>query len=251
MVNPRIALYLPVAPLAGPLQQPLVEQLQLRGLQVQLCPDAASMSALCQPATPSPAVVLLAGTQAENCAYAMQLRLRHARVGLLATLDPRADDSLALELVHSGVDGYCSPAATQALLSALLHRLWWRVAGEAAATPAAVPPPERPPDDRWAMLEQGWVMLSPGGQRLPLTTGERAFVLALLAAPGRRASHRDLIDAINQGYALEDGPLSLSRLGVMVSRLRRKFSRHGLDLPLKSMHSWGYMFTGLVRDESA
>src|SRR5690606_28199266 len=96
----------------------------------------------------------------------------------------------------------------------------------------------------WSLPEQAWILASPEGKRIALTTGERAFLMALLAAPNQRAAHADLISAVNEAYKQESVSALQSRLSVLVSRLRRKCAEHGAGLPLKSVHNWGYMFTG-------
>lgn len=106
-------------------------------------------------------------------------------------------------------------------------------------------------DQGWSLHESGSVLMAPAGGRIPLTTGERAFISTLLAADGLRAPHRELIDAVNACYAAAAPRTHQARLGVLISRLRRKIKRYGYDLPLKSVHNWGYMFTGRVVAQSA
>lgn len=98
----------------------------------------------------------------------------------------------------------------------------------------------------WAMLEHGWVLAGPQQQRIALTTGERAFLTTLFAQPGLRASHKQLIDAVNSSYTQDVASSQRVRLVLLVSRLRRKLREHGAEAPLKSLHRWGYMFAGQV-----
>jgi DNA-binding response OmpR family regulator len=103
-----------------------------------------------------------------------------------------------------------------------------------------------PAQGGWRLDEQAWVLVDPAGMRVPLTTGERAFMLTLFNAPERRAKHADLIAAIDAGSASASHATSRARLGVLVGRMRQKFTQHGSALPLKSVHRWGYMFAACV-----
>lgn len=117
------------------------------------------------------------------------------------------------------------------------------------------PKPSQPPlpvvtevNGSWSFADQDWMIVNPKGQRIFLTTGERAFLVTLLNAPDQRASHADLIAAVCSAYhALPEANRRQGRLSVLVSRLRAKCIQHNIDLPLKSVHRWGYMFSGRVQ----
>ncbi|MGP1614655.1 MAG: helix-turn-helix domain-containing protein [Pollutimonas bauzanensis] len=191
----------------------------------------------------APPLFVLAGTQADNCAAASYLRTLYPAAGILALVASGSDARLA-QTLQSGADNYCRRNASTALVLASLLRLLWR-AGHPGAIAEGLQPPS-PETGCWSLLERGWVLGGPRGQRIPLTTGERAFLTTLFAAPDLRADHRQLIDAVNSSYSLISPPTHQARLGLLVSRLRRKFRAHGAEVPLKSVHSWGYMFTGTV-----
>jgi DNA-binding response OmpR family regulator len=108
-------------------------------------------------------------------------------------------------------------------------------AGDTAAAPLP----------RWRLREGSWTLVSPLGQRLPLTTLERKFMLALFEAPNRSLARNEL-GALASGRAdAGDEKFATSPRGVdvMVSRLRRKAQALGMPLPLRSVRRWGYMFT--------
>ncbi len=98
----------------------------------------------------------------------------------------------------------------------------------------------------WTLGDQGWVLVSPEGVGMPLTTGERAFLSVLMSAPEKKASRETLIAAIHGEFEESPSEKDRGRLGVMISRLRRKAEKYGLVLPLKSLRNWGYMFSGKV-----
>ena len=234
--NLHVSFFAPPASALDAMHRQCIQGLQAQGFQVQCCTDVQALHQYiqrCERANMAP-VIILAGAVAENCAATMQLRALSVRAGILAIVEP-GQEADTIRLLQSGIDNFFVRDASMALLGAMLFRLLSR----ADAVPAA-------PGKVWSLQEQAWILLSPEGVRIALTTGERAFLLVLLNQPGLRATHRQLIDAVNTEYALESPPTHQARLGVMVSRLRRKFTEHGLTMPIKSVHNWGYMFTGPV-----
>lgn len=189
-------------------------------------------------------LVVLDGVAADNNIVATYLRALYPSIGIISLVASNSQAEL-LQVMHSGADNYCLRDASFELLLAMLLRLLARTGGS-TSLPKPMAPPS--PVDRpgfWAMHEQGWVLSGPQQQRIPLTTAERAFLTTLFSQPELRASHRQLIDAVNNSSA-PSPPAYPGRLGLLVSRLRRKLREHGTDAPLKSLHRWGYMFTGPV-----
>jgi len=197
----------------------------------------------------APAMVLLASGHEENCMAATYLRTLYPNAGVVVIADSKSDKALA-QILQSGADYYCLRDSATPLLVAILFRLLWRM-GDAAkplarsASAPAVQLPEQT-EHAWSLQEQAWVLVSPKGVNIPLTTSERAFLTTLLAAPEKRATHQQLIDAVNEVYTEDPLPTSPGRLGALISRMRKKFSEHGIDMPLRSVRNWGYMFTGVV-----
>ncbi|NYT63912.1 helix-turn-helix domain-containing protein [Alcaligenaceae bacterium] len=189
-------------------------------------------------------LVLLAGKQPDNCVAASYLRTLYPAIGILA-LVPENKETASLQLIQSGADNCCRDDVSFELLLAVVLRLLARIGGEAFTSSAFAEPVQQ---GCWQLQEHGWVLAGPQEQRIPLTTGERAFISALFAQPGLRAKHELLVEAVSASYALTVVATGKQgRLGLLVSRLRRKFRAHGVpDAPLKSLHSWGYMFTGPV-----
>jgi DNA-binding response OmpR family regulator len=113
--------------------------------------------------------------------------------------------------------------------------------------PVAVMPAEDPvatAQVHWRLRDEGWTLVSPQGQRLPLTTLERKFMLALFAAASRSLARAELNALAPSTSDGREHPTSSPRgVDVMVSRLRRKAQASGMPLPLRSVRRWGYMFT--------
>ncbi|NYT65727.1 winged helix-turn-helix domain-containing protein [Alcaligenaceae bacterium] len=222
-----------------------LESLEAHGFQTIRCADLTQLTQQARlHALPNRRIlVILAAEIAENCVTANYLRTLHPNLGILAMSDS-ADESSLIRLIQSGVDNTCTKDASVALVVTILFRMLARVG---QCVPAAIPQPvsAAPETGSWFLSEQDWVMVSPEGKRIPLTTGERAFMLALLNAPDHRVPHADLIAAVNQAYDdLSEPDHRQNRLSVLVSRLRAKCNQHNVKLPLKSVHRWGYMFSG-------
>ncbi|GAB1580004.1 winged helix-turn-helix domain-containing protein [Bordetella petrii] len=98
-------------------------------------------------------------------------------------------------------------------------------------------------DGWWSLLYQGWVLVTPSGQRVNLTSTERACFLCLLASPQRELTRQALMQAVPQA--------SLRTINVSISRLRKKVRAAGARLPLHTVHGMGYVFLGNLVAESA
>ncbi len=187
-----------------------------------------------------PGLVLLDGPLAQLCAAVRYLRVRHPALSSVALLPVLTQQSM-LAAFRSGADN-CAPAdASIDLVVMILLSLLRRM---------PLPEPELssiPQGQPWTLCDQAWVLRGPTGKVVPLTTSERAFMLALMRSPDFRASHADLAAAIEADNRSGATAQPQARLGVLVSRMRRKVaSSQELALPLKSLHSWGYMFTGTM-----
>jgi len=216
-------------------------ELESQGLKISHCTDLPQLygSVRRHAETGASVAAVLASACADNCAAAAHLRALYPGLGIVM-LTETSTESMALQALQSGVDTYCPIEASPQLLAAILFRLLWRLDVTAAARAAAAPRLV------WVLAEQAWILCSPCGKRIPLTTAERAFLMALVNAPNQRAAHADLIQAVGQAHALDTVVGQQGRLSVLVSRLRRKCTEQDVALPLKSVHNWGYMFTGAL-----
>ncbi len=220
-----------------------LSELEAQGLAVSYCADMPQLYRNTRQSTGAGTVTaaVLGATHSQNCIVAAHLRALHPALGVVVLAESESESTL-LQYMQSGADYCCSARASSQLLAAILFRLLWRLdvsASHAAASAATV----------WSLPEQAWILANPEGKRIALTTGERAFLMALMSAPNQRAAHADLIVAVNNAYAQESVSSQQSRLSVLVSRLRRKCAEQGVSLPLKSVHNWGYMFTGPISSD--
>jgi len=112
-----------------------------------------------------------------------------------------------------------------------------------ATPPRAVFARRHDHDGWWGLLYQGWVLVTPEGQRVNLTAAERACFLCLLASPQRELTREALQQALPQA--------GLRTINVSISRLRKKVRGVGATLPLHTVHGMGYVFLGNLTAEAA
>jgi len=95
----------------------------------------------------------------------------------------------------------------------------------------------------WILAHEDWVLVNPLGAHIGLTGVERRCV-AQLADNERREFPRHMAGEVGRG--------SFKSMSVVVSRMRKKVNRAGVQLPLHTVHGMGYVFIGkLVRKPAA
>lgn len=234
-----VVLYLPSVISDRSLLEQQVKALAERGYRPISCRDSTALLQLAQSRGRHVGAVCIAwlgGALSDICAAAVRLRMLCPQVGILMQAD--YSDAAMLQALHSGGDQLCPRDASFELLAASLQSLQRRL--------MQVPTlPELRLRADWILTQEGWALVAPNGQSFALTTTERSFICCLLHHPDRRASHHELLSAIagTQGE-IDDPPSALlvNRLGVLVSRMRRKFNQGDAVLPVRSVHNWGYMF---------
>jgi DNA-binding response OmpR family regulator len=96
---------------------------------------------------------------------------------------------------------------------------------------------------RWELLEKSGELVSPGGTRFVLTDLELAVLKGVFGAADGRISRTDLLQLVLPEQTARNPVRAASYLGVLISRLRAKLRNNGIELPLTSVHGWGYRFT--------
>ena len=100
------------------------------------------------------------------------------------------------------------------------------------------------PRGYWNLELQDWVLTSPQGKPLALTTHEFALLHHLIKVQGQAVTKRDLTDQIF-GPRAQNGT---ERLNLLVTRLRKKAAEALAEpLPIKTLHQIGYAFTAAAR----
>lgn len=193
-----------------------------------------------------PAVFMVWGLG--NDSLAALARWRTQRSGLpIVVIFPNYDEASILQGLYCGADDFCLECYGSDLWIAKIESLLRRKASRELSPTAALvaPSPELPTmkaEAPWQLIEGGWVLLSPGGISIELTTTERILFLTLGQQDDRRAPHQLLLDAISDGDESQETPVAHNRLGVVISRLKRKGQEHGVSIPIRSVYKWGYMF---------
>lgn len=153
------------------------------------------------------------------------LRGRNAAAGIVAVAH-YADVGQRVRVLQQGADVCLGGDIQIGELAAQLQALARRVGGSVLAA-------EPPADPGWTLADEGWSLLCPDGTRLALSATERAFMRALLAAPGTRMPR-----------GTPGQVMGARRMDMIVSRLRSKAAGKGVALPVRTIRGWGYAFTG-------
>lgn len=94
-------------------------------------------------------------------------------------------------------------------------------------------------DDIWQLSLKGWLLTSPEGLEISLTSKESEFV-CLLQKCGKEGAQKEYI-LQNLGYLSEE-PYGSRALGVMVTRLRKKIKTQvGDNQLIKTIHGFGFI----------
>lgn len=96
---------------------------------------------------------------------------------------------------------------------------------------------------RWELNRKTAELVAPDGTQTGLTDLEMALLHGVFSAPDCRIARTDLLRLVLPEQALTHPRQAASYLGVLISRLRSKLRNNGLELPLSSIHGWGYRFT--------
>lgn len=214
----------------------LAKALNDHGYNVQCAQGLTQLWQLAEAAAQmqQPCIFIVSGG-AELPAITMRLRGIHSTAGIVAMLPEYSEASFSQAFL-CGVDNCTTTSAGSTLVLAMTNAL---------SRHLHFHPVVPNHDSSWLLVDEAWTLLSPAGESVRLTTTERAFMLALAQSPDAKVSHQELLSCLN--YDNEIDSVRVNRLGVLVSRLRRKFEAKGMQLPLKSLHKWGYMFTAPLR----
>jgi DNA-binding response OmpR family regulator len=97
--------------------------------------------------------------------------------------------------------------------------------------------------DVWIFDRDRWLLRSPLGEDVELTSDEYKLLVGLTDVPGETVDRDSLLRRMNKAPRNSED----RRLDVLVSRLRAKFSQRKGALPVKSVRGIGYVFFKPVR----
>jgi DNA-binding response OmpR family regulator len=97
----------------------------------------------------------------------------------------------------------------------------------------------------WLLRPETWELITPGGEKVHLTSKEYVFLQTLAESPQTQVPRTTLMQKI--GYPLDEhGNRSLESL---IYRLRKKISPN-LETPIKTANGSGYTFTAKIEIEN-
>lgn len=95
----------------------------------------------------------------------------------------------------------------------------------------------------WRLVDAGWRLLSPDNKSITLTYSEKFFLSCFAGEMDKRLSRNELLE---HSAILNENSRAIDSL---VSRLRRKAADKDFALPIKSIHGWGYSFSGFLQSD--
>ncbi|MGN6827495.1 response regulator transcription factor [Paucibacter sp. M5-1] len=206
-------------------------QLRHAGFDAEGAADAAGCRALLASFQPQMLVLDLGLPDEDGLALARWLRASRPQLGIVM-LTARTSLRERLAGHEGGADHYlCKPVDAEELL-AVLRSLERRL--RLSELPA------------WVLdLHQLELRLPAGpGEPLPLNAVEACILATLARAPLRRASRRELVEALGEDWLLYDE----RRIETVLSRLRRKIAvATGAEAPLRTLRGFGYAFVEGLR----
>ncbi|MBV8657200.1 MAG: response regulator transcription factor [Burkholderiales bacterium] len=173
-------------------------------------------------------VVLDVGLPGED-GYSVAAHLRltpHIGIVMLTARGALDDRVRGLDI---GADAYLVKPVALEELASTLRSLARRLS-------TAVAQDNTPPG--WRLDAGGWVLRAPDGGTVVLTATERVLIERLMSTAEKVVPRDELMMAL-----AEDSPdYDPHRLDVLLSRLRRKMTDAGLDMPIHVVRGIGYIF---------
>lgn len=141
-----------------------------------------------------------------------------------------------IRALEESVDAFLIKPVDPEILAATLHSVARRLKSSALPVTRAAAPSTATP---WRLEANGWLLVAPDGQSVPLTTPEHDLLAALMHETDRPITRDDLISVLTRNVYDFDP----HRLEMMVHRLRRKVKKQtGQTLPLLTVRGTGYLF---------
>ncbi|MGO3889355.1 MAG: hypothetical protein ACTJHW_00135 [Paenalcaligenes sp.] len=193
-------------------------------------------------------VILLVSERAHLALVVANLRsiLPYSGIIVMCQLGTEAQRT---ELLLAGADSLMPLESSATELAAYKHALRRRVdrflshTAETAVSVTEQHPSSFNADSPWLLQDKGWSMVSPSGTVIELTYGEKQLIELFSQSSDGRVSREDFIQ-------IKSGGLQSKRaVDSLISRLKRKAAELRVDLPIRSVHGWGYSFAGRINRE--
>jgi len=159
---------------------------------------------------------------------------------IMFTARASVDDQIAGQ--QAGADIYLIKPVDFRQLSASIATLLGRLAQE-PPKPLFVPNnPVSQSQGSWRLFPSNWVLETPLGVRIKLTTKELDFMTLLVSNPKAVISRLELRDKLGY-FNTESGNHALQSL---INRFRQKIESHNIPSPIQTAHAVGYTFIGEI-----
>lgn len=170
--------------------------------------------------------------------FSIMEHLRAATQAGIIMLTARGQTGDRVRALRGGADIYLVKPVDIEELAANIVSLARRLNKVPDKAPAPVEQPgEKTGTAFWRLSSDSWVLLSPGGGKVQLSTSERTVLEALMHQAGATVSRETLVTAL--GHHPDD--VFSNRLDMLISRLRRKVQQAtGEPLPLRSVRGAGF-----------
>jgi DNA-binding response OmpR family regulator len=200
------------------------------GFEVRGAASAADLEALWNAQTAD--ILVLDVNLPDDSGFAVAQRMRaSSRVGIIM-LTARSQVNDRIAGLEAGADNYLVKPVNLRELAAAVKGLARRLEPPVEPDDGTLPLP-------WTLDAVTWSLVAPSGVAVALTAAEFSLMNALSGSPGESVSCDAILCALGKA-AVDTNRRSLDSV---LSRLRRKVEREtGLQLPVKSVRSLGYVF---------
>ncbi len=220
------------------------------GLDVCAVGNAAGLAREMQKAPPDVVILDLNLPGTDGLSAALSMR-ETSSVGIIV-LTGRTQKQDRIQGLAIGVDHYLTKPTDPAELELVIRNLHRRLSGagavapEAGKTEAGMPGSGMPgagAPGPWIFRARKWLLESPTGHAVKLSSMELQILDRLVASPGEPVSRIELMRHAGRPDTEDAG----RGLDLIIFRLRRKVEKDcGLALPVVSARGKGYVFAGEV-----
>lgn len=143
--------------------------------------------------------------------------------------------------LNMGADLYLVKPVNFSELATALEALWQRIQQDRAAVDTSPRAQDNP--EHWRLLDTEPCLVTPEGERLPLSPQEHVLLSVLGRSPGEIFTKEALLDLMFQ----HEDCCDFHRIDVILSRLRKKAKQQEISLPIRSIFGKGLVFVGQIK----
>jgi DNA-binding response OmpR family regulator len=170
--------------------------------------------------------------------------IRHNTDMRIVMLTAQSSIESRIAAYRNGADIYMVKPVDFAELSASIFSILGRLddhsplAGELKQDKTVVEEAQK----QWKLVLNDWILYSPKGDEIKLTSKEFDFIHVLAMCQNRVALRTELLKALDY----ENNDFGNRALVALVNRLRRKYEQLNYKSPVKTVHGSGYCFSASI-----